>query len=204
MIHLPLGLTWRRRSTDGFDFTQHMRALCSDVAARLPEYRHIDMDRVAIRYCQARKSVRHGLQATLTPLRFAGGSLSIKRGRRNWTIQRLYNTCGTEVLYILSFYLPRFLDMSYQDKLNTVFHELWHIGPKFDGDMRRHPGRCYAHTHSQRQYDAEMASLAACWLALRPPREVHEFLRHNFAELRRRHGVVVGTRLPEPKLIPLD
>ena len=42
----------------------------------------------------------------------------------------------------MSFYLPRFCDQSLDEKLSTVMHELWHISPAFDGDIRRLPGRC--------------------------------------------------------------
>ena len=58
----------------GFDFTRHIRLLAADMVARLPELARIDLEQVAIRFCQARKAVRHGIQASLTPLRFAGGT----------------------------------------------------------------------------------------------------------------------------------
>ena len=75
----------------GFNFTLHMRALCSDLAARLPELAHVEDRRVAIRFCQARKAVGHGVHATLTPLRFKEGQLTSKRHGRTWTVERLYD-----------------------------------------------------------------------------------------------------------------
>ena len=59
----------------------------------------------------------------------------------------------------MTFCLPRFLDQTFEEKLLTVFHELFHIGPSFDGDLRRHPGRYAVHTHSKAQYDSHMAAL---------------------------------------------
>ena len=188
----------------GFDFTLHMRSLCEDMVARLPELAHIDLGRVAIRFCQARKSVRHGLQASLTPLRFERGELyAVRRGRR-WTVERIYDASGREMLYLLSFYLPRFFNHTLREKLSTIIHELWHIGPQFDGDLRRHSGRCFAHSHSQRQYDAVMDSLTAKWLALDPPPERYQFLHCDFRQLERRHGPIFGLKIPTPKLIPVD
>jgi len=105
------------------------------------------------------------------------------------------------MLYLLSFYLPRFLERSYEEKLTTVVHELWHISPVFDGDLRRHPGRCYAHSHSQRQFDALAGQIATKWLSLDPPPETHGFLRMSFRELERQHGPVYGQKIPTPKLI---
>src|SRR5262245_41794224 len=104
----------------GFDFTAHLRKLCCGMAASLPELAHIQMDRVAVGFRQTRKRVAHGLQASLTPLRFADGSLFTERGGRRWTLERLYDPAGREFLYILTFYLPRFLEQSFHEKLVTV------------------------------------------------------------------------------------
>lgn len=206
-------MAWWRRSPDslrdeprtsavaGFNFTSHMRVLCTDLAERLPELAHIDVGRVAIRFCQARIHSRHGLYASLTPLRFEGGQLLSQRRGRNWTVERLFDDAGREMLYLLSFYLPRFLERPFEEKLSTVVHELWHIGPAFDGDLRRHPGRCYAHTHSQKQYDALMRELTQKWLGLDPPSEAYAFLRYDFRQLERRYGRVFGQRIRTPRLL---
>jgi hypothetical protein len=65
-----------------------------------------------------------------------------------------------EILYLVTFCLPRFLDQDFDDKFITLFHEMYHIGPAFDGDLRRHPGRCAMHTSSKNSYDKHMAHLA--------------------------------------------
>lgn len=188
----------------GFDFTFHVGRLCADLCRRLDELRHIDLRRVAIRYCQVRRPGHHGLQASLTPLRFEDGQLHTTRRGRRWTIQRLYSPDGQEMLYLLSFYLPRFLNQSFEEKLATVVHELWHISPDFNGDVRRLPGRCYAHGHSEEHYHAAMRDLSRRWLDLGPPRETYDFLRHDFAELRRVFGMIYGVRINTPRLIPSE
>jgi hypothetical protein len=187
--------------TGRFDFTARMRELCADMIGRTPELAHIDLSRVAISFCQARKRVQHGLFASLTPLRFRDGALTGRRRGRIYGVQRLYDGAGVEMLYVLSFYLPRFMDLDFREKLITVLHELWHISPRFDGDLRRHPGRCYAHTSSQAEYDAHMGVLADRWLADGPPQALYGFLRGDFNELQRQHGSIVGIRIPRPKQI---
>ncbi|MGO8751237.1 MAG: hypothetical protein ACLQNE_35265 [Thermoguttaceae bacterium] len=186
----------------GFDFTLHMRRLCEDMTARVAELRHVDMARVAIGFSQTRKSVRHGMYASLTPLRFRGGSAETIRRGRKWIIQRLMDESGREMLYILTFYLPRFLDLGFREKLTTVVHELWHIGPRFDGDLRRFSGRCYAHSGSQSRYEAHVQRLAEKWLGLDPPAGLHCFLRYDFRSLAEAHGKIFGRRIPAPKLLP--
>jgi hypothetical protein len=179
-----------------------MRRICADMCGRLAELAHIDMQLVAVAMRRARKHVSHGLQASLTPLRFAGGQLVTENARGRWTIQRLYETPGgREYLYILNFYLPRFLNQPLAEKLVTIVHELWHIGPACDGDLRRHAGRCYIHTGRQSQFDAWAAELSGKWLALSPPPELYAFLHDNADALLARHGAVTGIRVPSPRLI---
>lgn len=187
----------------GFNFTAHMRRLCADMAARLDELSHIDVEQIAFAFSQVRKAGDHGLWATLTPMRFEGGALETSRAGQRYSVQRLYDGQGREMLYILTFYLPRFLNLPLEDKLTTVLHELWHISPQFDGDIRRHSGRCAVHTGSQAQYDAAMRRLAARWLSAGPAESLYEFLRWDFVELRRRFGRVYGSCIRRPKLIPL-
>jgi hypothetical protein len=169
---------------------------------RLPELAHIDVSRVAIGVCRARNGAMHGVFATLTPLRFEGGRLDKTiRGRRH-RIKPLVDAGGQEFLYLLNLYVPRFLNLSLEEKLSTIVHELWHIGPKFDGDLRRHAGRCYAHGSSQKAYDALMDRLTQQWLASDPPHHVYEFLQASFEELVAEHGDLCGERWPAPKLVP--
>ncbi len=196
----------RRRTAKkprGFDFTGRMRLLCHDMTRRVPELSHIDFQRVAVSFCQTRKSSNHGMYASLTPMRFAGGATSKVRDGRNWGIQRLEDDHGREMLYLLSFYLPRFLDLDFREKLTTIVHELWHISPRFNGDVRRFRGRCYAHSGSQKSFDAVAERLADDWLSLKPPTELYEFLHHGYRKLSEIHGAVYGTKIPAPKLYPL-
>lgn len=185
-----------------FDFTAAMRLLCEDVVRRTPELSHVQMPQVAVAFAQARRRVLHGLQAKLTPLRFENGGLVTVRGRQRWTIRRMFHG-EVEILYILTFYLPRFLDQSFDEKLITVFHELFHISPRFDGDIRRMEGRYHVHSHSQKEYDREMAVLAERYLQHHPDPALWNFLRFRFEEISRHSSGVIGLKLPIPKLIPL-
>jgi predicted metallopeptidase len=187
----------------GFDFTLHMRRLCAHMVVGLPELAHVDLSRVAISFCQARTRDPRGLFASLTPLRFAGGrTQTVRRGRR-WGVQRLLDPGGREMLYLLNFYLPRFLDLEFREKLNTVLHELWHVGPRFDGDLRRFSGRCYAHSGSRKRFDRHVDRMVDRYLALDPPEALLAFLRCDFPTLVGRYGRVFGQRIAAPKLIPL-
>lgn len=185
-----------------FDFCAAVRNLCADVAVRCPELAHIDTDRVLFTFTPSRTRSRYGLQARVTPLRFRGGSLLRRVRGVPYQVQR-YFVDGREMLYIVTFCLPRFLDQSFREKLVTVFHELYHIGPAFDGDLRRHPGRYAVHSHSKKGYDARMAELAAAYLADHPDPERFAFLRYGYADLWRWNGGITGAIVPRPKLVPV-
>jgi hypothetical protein len=198
------GLRDRQPELCGFDFTFHAGRLCADLCQRLEELRHVDMSRILIRYCQVRRPGPYGLQASLTPLRFEEGRLQTRRRGRQWTIQRLYDAQGLEMLYLLSFYLPRFLNQSFDEKLATVIHELWHISPHFNGDVRRMPGRCYAHGRRENDFHASMHELSRRWLDQNPPLDAFVFLHHDFAELRELYGAIYGRQVATPRLLPAE
>jgi hypothetical protein len=179
-----------------------MRRLCADIALRSGELKHIDVSRLIFGITQARTGQRHGLQARVTPLRFRRGKLTRRRRGFSYQIQR-YLVDGLDILYLVTFCLPRFLDHDFDEKFVTIFHELYHISPDFDGDLRRHPGRCAMHTRSKNAYDKHMAHLAREYLASGADPSLHGFLRLNFSQLHHRHGGVMGVVVPRPKLIPI-
>lgn len=83
----------------GFDFTARIRPICADMTRRVPELAHIDFGRVAVSFRQARKAVSHGMYASLTPLRFAGGcgppSAAAARGAFSGSKTRPAGKCST-------------------------------------------------------------------------------------------------------------
>ena len=177
-----------------FDFTAAMHALMSDIAATCDELRHVDMSRVAVAFSQAKNRRTQGTHARTRALRFRGGAQTVEvRGRRFVMPRVVVN--GQEVLYAISYSLPRFLDLPFEEKLRVVVHEMYHIGPRFDGDLRRFAGGKPYHTGSKRNYDAAMSRIAQAYLAKTTRPELHAFLKGSFRELVEAHGAVVGVRL---------
>jgi hypothetical protein len=186
-----------------FDFCGQMRQLAADIVARCAVLGQIDMRRLLLGVTAARNNRIHGLQARVTPLRFAQGELTRRRRGATYQVQRYYHG-EHEFLYLMTFCLPRFLDQDFSDKLITLFHELYHIHPACNGDLRRHQGRYAIHSRSQHHYDRHMADLARAYLCADPDPNLHSFLRLNFAQLQDRHGAVAGTVVPRPKIIPVE
>ncbi|MCI0699727.1 MAG: hypothetical protein L0241_01405 [Planctomycetia bacterium] len=211
--HRPLPTRWvipdgsRQRlpgkpPSSGLDFTAWMHALCADVAQRCEELRHILMPRVLLTFTPSRNRSRYGLQARVTPLRFRNGALTRRHGSVDYQVQRFFVN-ESEMLYVLTFCLPRFLDQPFSEKLITIFHELYHISPAFDGDLRRHPGRYAMHSRSKDRYDSRMAELVKEYIADHPDAEMLDFLRLGYRELWEKHSGIKGVVVPRPKLLPV-
>lgn len=197
--HVP---TDGKEATGAFDFSAAMSTLCRDIAGRCEQFAHVHMSRVLISFTPCRNRNRFGLQARVTPLRFRNGSMTRRHGSTEYQVQR-YFIDDREMLYLLTFCLPRFLDQTFQEKLITVFHELYHIGPAFDGDLRRHPGRYTVHTHSKDSYDSHMAELVKEYLSEHPDPSVFQFLRQRYRELWEQRGGIIGVVVPRPKILPV-
>lgn len=184
------------------DFCARMRQVCEDIAGRTELLRHVRMPAVLLSFTPSRNRSPYGLQARVTPLRFRDGRLTRRHGNVEYQVQRFY-VDSTEMLYVLTFCLPRFLDQSFEEKLVTVFHELYHISPTFDGDLRRHPGRYAVHSHSKDRYDEHMMELVKEYLADHPEPDLVSFLRDGYQQLWDRHGGITGVVVPRPKLLPV-
>jgi hypothetical protein len=182
-----------------FDFCGHVHRLLQDITLRCDDLRHVQASRILVAITPARNSRKRGLQARVTPLRFHDGKLTQQRRSITYQVQRLF-VGDHEYLYLMTFCLPRFLNQEFDDKFVTLFHELYHISPKSDGDLRRHGGRYDLHSRSQKHYDRRMSVLARAYLATKPHPDLYAFLRINFAQLSQRHGGVHGYVIPRPKV----
>ncbi|HEU5319156.1 MAG TPA: putative metallopeptidase [Methylomirabilota bacterium] len=188
------------------DFTGPLEALVEDIVRRLPALAHVRSDTLLVTVSRARRGGLSGTYARIFPLRFEQGALRSTRrvGRELHTYEMppLVHH-GRPILYIVTFLLPRFQNLTFEQKVATVVHELYHVSERCDGDIRRLAGKNFAHGHSRQAYDRKMDALAAEYLAHPGHRGVTEFLRPRFHALEARHGGVTGRRLspPVPRLV---
>ncbi len=185
-----------------FHFTTRIQTVCEDVIRRCPELSHIHSRSVLYTFTPARNRSVYGLQARVTPMRFRDGALTRRYRGTIYQVQRYYVN-GVEILYLVTFCLPRFLDQSFEEKLVTIFHELYHISPHFNGDLRRHGGRYDVHSKSKKAYDVEMGKLARHYLLNHPNPAMLDFLKYNSVELRRAFTTLRGVMVPRPKMFPI-
>ncbi|MDR2169319.1 MAG: hypothetical protein LBP59_04185 [Planctomycetaceae bacterium] len=191
------------KERQAFDYTAALSRVCSDVCFRVPALNHIDMRRVAVCYSQTRHSAPVGTFACVTPLRFKDGARTKQTRCGEVTLHTYFGDNGVEYLYIIYFYIPRFIELKLSQKLETIVHELYHISPEFNGDLRRFAGRCSTHGSSQKKYDITVQGFVEHWLKQNPPPEIWDFLRLDYKELITTYGKLVGKKINFPKIIPV-
>ncbi|MGI5831925.1 MAG: hypothetical protein ACOX6D_05260 [Thermoguttaceae bacterium] len=183
-----------------FNYTDPIRAVCKDIVFRLPIFSRIRIENVALSLVRTRSRELYGIYASMTPLRFARGELRGMRDGRLLEMPQLTDRENRPVLYVLTIYIPRFVDLSITEKINTLIHELYHIAPAFDGSLRSFGGRYFAHGASQKEYNRKVAELSRQWLKTDPPPELWEFLCYDFKTLCARCGGVTGDSVKIPPL----
>jgi predicted metallopeptidase len=180
-----------------FNYTEALESLIREIVERVADLGHVDPERLLVACSRSRDNGSVGAYAKIIPMRFKDGARERRVGRHAYQMPVL-SYRGREILYLIYFFMPRFGDLPYREGLETVVHELYHIGPKFDGDIRRFPGRNYAHGSSQKRFNAAVAALTKRYLTPDEPAAA-DFLRHTTAELHRAHGPLMGRRVPLPK-----
>ena len=199
---LPISTLLTGKAEAVLNVTDQLRRIIADIAGRVPEFAHIRPAELLVTYTAARNRSRYGLQARVTPMRFKRGTVTRKHGNHLFQVQR-YVVDGREMLYLVTFCLPRFLDQTYDEKLLTIFHELHHIGTDFNGDIRRYPGRYQVHSRSKEAYDAELTGWIAAYAASHPQPDVLNVLHYRTTDLKANYGRIVGVKVPRPKMVPI-
>ncbi|MFC2075405.1 hypothetical protein ACFLRA_03955 [Bdellovibrionota bacterium] len=185
-----------------FRFDKAMKILIEDVVEHCAYFQHIKLDHVLISTKQAKAEGSEGTWAQLFPMRYKNGAVSgIEKfsGRvERYRMEPIF-VDRKEIFYILYFFLPRFFNLSFIEKVTTIFHELYHISPDFNGDVRRFPGKNFMHGSSIDRYDSLMMALSKDYLFRTPNPEKSDFLRFGYKALNKRHGgVIFENHFPEP------
>ncbi len=190
-----------KNSPTGFDFTGSMNLLVKDIVKTHPAFSHIILDNILVAISPSNGS-KNGVVAKLRPMRFEGGSKTRLIRRIEYSAPEV-NINGNNILYIVYFHLPRFMNHGkHQSKLSTVLHELYHISPLFNGDIRRFPGKNFAHGNSRRHYDELIEVFANEYKRQTIHPELSDFLKYRYSELKRKYGAIYGDMIRIPRSNP--
>jgi predicted metallopeptidase len=176
-------------SEKNFDYAHAVSKVCQRIIRSIPNLKHINIKQVGISIAPEKNS----LLAACVPMR-DGGLL-------NQQIE-VPELCPkyADLLYIIYFYAPQFINLNYKNKMETIVHELYHISPMFDGTLRRFPGRYSTHGFPARKYDQTVREMTKP--LLEQPLCCAEFLKLNALNLTRKYGKVSYSLIHYPYILP--
>lgn len=175
----------------GYSLTDDIALLVHLLSKRVERLSHLRPGQILHGISQARTRSKYGVYAQCHGLRFRHGAATQPARNGNVWVWPDIKVRGQSMLYYITYFLPRFLDQPPEDRLHTLLHELYHISPRFDGDLRRFAGRNEYHGNN---YDRIIDGLVE---EARPHVDAgqFEFLQANFDQLTARHGAVMGNKL---------
>jgi predicted metallopeptidase len=144
--------------------TLAVKRLVRDAAARVPELAHVRASRVLVVAGEARRASR----ATIRPAHFKETGARGSAGRE----KPLIRVKGRKILYVITLRPLWFLRSSARERIETIFHELYHASTRFDGTLHR------ARRHSRlprTRYNRRIRALVDRYLAVAPEEIVAPF-----------------------------
>jgi hypothetical protein len=167
------------------------------------EFRNFDINRILVCCASNRRDGRGATYGKLLPMRFKDGSPVIKHKNRFYTIPKL-KINGHEIYYIIYFYVPKFFDLSAKEKIRVIFHELYHINPEFNGDIRRMGKVKSAHGHSKKAFEQNYIDYAESFFKSIYDTPYCNFLAMNSYDLKKYFCKIQYKRIKQIKPVLLD
>ena len=144
---------------DIINLTEILSLITEEIIKSTDEFKGYDCNQILISAASNRAGSRGVTYGKLQPLKFENGNSLIKHKGRLYAMSKLiYN--NHEIKYIIYYYFPKFFDLPAKEKINVMFHELYHISPDFNGDIRRMGKFKKAHGHSKKFFEDQYIYMA--------------------------------------------
>jgi len=187
---------------DSINLTDILTLIIDDIIKTTDEFKSFDLNRILICCASNRKDFKGAIFGKLLPLRFKDGSEIIKHNGKFYTIPKI-KVNNTEILYIIYLYIPKFFDLSPKGKVNVIFHELYHINPGFNGDIRRMGKFKAAHGHSRKSFEEKYIEYADAYFKTIQNTPYFSFLQMNSDDIRNRYKTIKYRRIKNVKPVLL-
>jgi predicted metallopeptidase len=183
------------------DLSEVLLYLIHAISSTTPEFSHIDVRCLTVCIASGREG-SGGLCGKLVPLRFQDGHEQVRHEGRIYAMPRILRD-GIPQLYLIYFYLPRFFNRDARDKLRIIFHELYHISPLYNGDIRRMGKHKAAHGHSRAAFDSNFQAASDRFYAQIENSPYMNFLMLDSAGIARNFSRVRAARMrvPHPQIV---
>ncbi len=138
---------------ESINITDVLTLIIQDIQKRVETFSFLDMDRLTVCIASNRKNSRGGIYGKLVPLHFENGAKQVTYRGKIYSMPTVIRD-SIRQKYLIYFYMPKFFDLDAREKLRVIFHELYHISPDFNGDIRRMTKGKAAHGHSRKHFDS--------------------------------------------------
>lgn len=187
---------------DSINLTDIFTEIIHDMIKSTDEFKSFDSSKILVCCASNRKDYKGATYGKLLPLRFKDGSEIIKHNGKFYTIPKVkFN--NTELLYIIYLYIPKFFNLSARDKINVMFHELYHINPDFNGDIRRMGEFKSAHGHSRKSFEEKYIEYSDNFYKTVQNASYYNFLLMSSEEIRTQYKVIKYRRMKNIKPVLL-
>lgn len=186
-----------------FNITDALTLIIKEMINNTEEFKLFDINKILL-CCGTNKSTsRGGIYGKLVPLKFENGNDIIKHKGFYYTIPRL-TINNIEIIYIIYLYIPKFLDLTAKQKIDVMFHELYHINPEFNGDIRRMGKFKKAHGHSRKSFDEKYREYAEVFYEKIEDTPFMNFLNMDTHALKKEFKRICYRRMKVPKPVRID
>jgi len=189
------------KKQEEINITDVLTLIIGEITAFSPVYEHILTDQILVCAGMNRKNSRGGMYGKVVPLRFEDGSAVARHRGRLYTMPAVRYR-EREILYLVYFYMPKFFNLKPREKLKVIFHELYHISPDFNGDIRRMGKGKAAHGHSRRHFDTLFEDEMLRFYSYIRETPYMKFLSLSATQLQRHFHRVSARKMRAPRPIP--
>ncbi len=181
------------------DVTQMLKEIIFVITERYDSFRHINVENILITLATNRATSRRSLTfGKCVPLKFEGGERTRIYKNRKIAVPTVVIK-DKIILYMIVFYKPHFFDLPLEYKIKVIFHELYHISPLFNGDIRRFGTRKSAHGFSREKYDMYFIDEMNDFVDFIKKTKYKKVLEMNYKQLHKNFGSVKFLRMKIPK-----
>ncbi len=180
------------------NLTDLLTNIIKEIIHRTSLFSHVDINRLLVCIAYNRQRGRGGTFGKLVPLKFEGGLDVVHYQGEYYSMPKIFHR-GKRLLYLVYFYIPMFFNLSPREKLSVIFHELFHINPDFNGDIRRLGNTGTSHGYSRDKFNSlfEEELVSFCEYIRNTPSI--DFLGMNAEHLKESYSRVYGQRMKLPK-----
>lgn len=167
-------------------YLNRLEILTHDIIKAVPEFSHIDNSRILFSLKNSPKNSDNDYYAEVKCL--SNNSYDFVSDGR--ITKHYYSDCllknGIPAFYLIEYTVPSFIDLTLREKICTIMHELYHISPLFNGELRLFNGKNCLHGPCPEKFDEYMYYLSDIFLA--KYKNLDELFKLNYLEITNKHG----------------